>query len=152
MTDKKNFWKKGRGKLGILAPLIGSWTATADSPMGKLRCARTFEPILGGNYIQLTAVWDLGKGAYTEHAILGIRNNELSFWSFTSDGKNSEGKLSEAPDIHPAAICFEAVMPAGIARMVYWPDEANDGFYWAVESKTKKGWNRFTSHHYKKPA
>jgi hypothetical protein len=31
--------------------------------------------------------------------------------------------------------------------MVYWPDEG-EGFHWVVESKTKKGWNRFTEHHY----
>ena len=45
------------------------------------------------------------------------------------------------------ALCFEAQMPAGLARMVYWPDDA-DGFFWAVESKTQKGWNRFQFHHY----
>ncbi|MFA5806109.1 MAG: hypothetical protein WC879_15840 [Melioribacteraceae bacterium] len=40
-------------------------------------------------------------------------------------------------------------MPADQARMIYWTDE-QEGFHWAVESKTKKGWNRFTEHHYKK--
>jgi hypothetical protein len=40
-------------------------------------------------------------------------------------------------------------MPAGTARMIYWPDEES-GFHWAVESKVKKGWNRFTQHHYQK--
>jgi hypothetical protein len=39
-------------------------------------------------------------------------------------------------------------MPAGRARQLYWPD-AEEGFYWAVESQTKKGWNRFTEHHYR---
>jgi len=38
-------------------------------------------------------------------------------------------------------------MPAGIARQVYWPDETQ-GFHWAVESQTKKGWHRFVEHHY----
>jgi hypothetical protein len=38
-------------------------------------------------------------------------------------------------------------MPAGIARQVYWPDDAQ-GFHWAVESQTKKGWNRFVDHLY----
>ena len=40
-------------------------------------------------------------------------------------------------------------MAAGIARMADWPDE-EDGFYWAVESRNKKGWKRFTQHHYKR--
>ena len=34
-------------------------------------------------------------------------------------------------------------------RMAYWPDET-DGYYWAVEAKNKKGWKRFTEHHYYK--
>ena len=85
---------------------------------------------------------------YEEIAIIGMNNNTLSFWSFTNDGKKSEGKLADGTDIHPEAICFEAEMPAGLARMVYWPDEV-EGFKWVVESKVKKGWNRFTEHHYK---
>lgn len=148
MAKQKNIWKKGRGKLGALAPLIGSWIAETDSPMGKLKCTRVFEPVLGGNYIQLTAKWDFGKQVYHEHAIIGMANDTLSFWSFTNDGKNSQGKLADGTDIHPEAICFEAQMPAGIARMIYWP-ETETSFNWAVESKTKKGWKRFTVHHYK---
>lgn len=149
MAKKTSSWKKGRGKLGSLAPLIGSWEAKADSPMGKLTCTRVFEPVLGGNYIQLSASWDFGKQAYKETALFGIRDGALSFWSFTSDGKHSQGTLSDGSDVHPEAICFEALMPAGIARMVYWPNEEG-GFNWAVESKNKKGWNRFTQHHYRK--
>lgn len=140
-------WKKGRGKLDVFAPLLGKWLTEADSPMGKLKCTRIFEPILGGNYIQLTAVWDFTKNAYQEHAIFGIEEGKLTFWSFTSDGKRSQGLLADGTDIHPDAICFEAQMPAGTARMVYWPHEVG-GFNWAVESKTKMGWNRFTQHHY----
>ena len=71
----------------------------------------------------------------------------LSFWSFTSDGKRSTGALADVREVHPLAIGFEAQMPAGLARMVYWPAEGG-GFRWAVESRTKKGWNRFTEHHY----
>jgi hypothetical protein len=148
MAKQKTTWKKGRGKLGVLSPLIGSWVAETESPMGKLKCVRTFEPILGGNYIQLTAQWIFAKSAYHEHAIIGINDEKLSFWSFTSDGKKSQGALSDGTDIHPEAISFEAQMPAGIARMIYWPNPEG-GFNWAVESKTKKGWNRFTLHHYR---
>jgi hypothetical protein len=147
MPNKKPIWKKGRGKLGVLTPLLGSWIAQTDSPMGKLSCTRVFEPLLGGNYIQLTAKWSFSKGVYEEKAIIGIKDAKISFWSFTSDGKNSQGAIADGTDIHAEAICFEAEMPAGLARMIYWPNESG-GFNWAVESKTKKGWNRFTLHNY----
>jgi hypothetical protein len=39
-------------------------------------------------------------------------------------------------------------MPAGFSRMAYWPDNGG-GFVWVVESKTAKGWRRFTEHHYR---
>ena len=94
MAKNKLTWKKGRGKLGILDPLIGSWAAETDSPMGKLKCTRVFEPILGGNYIQLTANWVFTKFTYQEIAIIGISDKKLSFWSFTSDGKKLTGWLS----------------------------------------------------------
>ena len=148
MSDKLNNWKKGRGKLGVLEPLLGNWEAAAQSPMGKVKCTRVFEKVLGGNYIQLIAKWEFGEKAYEEIAMFGIKNSEIFFWSYTSDGKNSNGKLSNASDINPDAICFVAEMPAGTARMVYWPD-SEEGFHWAVESKNKKGWNRFTEHHYR---
>ncbi len=149
MAKQKPIWKKGRGKLGVLSPLIGSWIAEAESPMGKLKCTRVFEPVLGSNYIKLTAEWNFGKSVYQEHAIIGMDDGKISFWSFTSDGKKSQGYIADGTDIHPEAICFVAQMPAGLARMVYWPS-TDEGFNWAVESKTKKGWNRFTIHHYKK--
>jgi hypothetical protein len=34
-------WKKGRGKLGFLQPLLGRWTAEAKSEMGPVRCTRS---------------------------------------------------------------------------------------------------------------
>ncbi|MGB6046970.1 MAG: hypothetical protein WBG34_05150, partial [Flavobacteriales bacterium] len=132
-------WKKGRGKLGPLAPLLGSWVATADSPMGKLRCAREFTTVLDGKYIQLNTDWRFAKSSYTEIAIFGVDDGMLTCWSYTSDGKHSIGVLTSAADIHADAICFEAHMPAGVARQVYWPD-GEGGFHWAVESKNKKGW------------
>lgn len=145
-------WKKERGKLGAFAPLLGSWLAEADSPMGPVRCHRTFESILGAKYIRLEARWEIGKGAakrvYDELAIIGVGDDgTVGFWSFTSDGKRSEGKLADVTDLHPEAIGFEADMPAGRARMAYWPTD--DGYEWVVESKTKKGWNRFTKHSYR---
>ena len=148
MAKKRLVWKKGRGRLGILAPLMGSWRALADSPMGPVSCTRTFTPILGGSRVQLTALWKYAKGEYEELAIYGVGDQgRVAFWSFTSDGKRSEGMIANVTDIHPQAIGFEAQMPSGLARMAYWPDEA-EGFRWAVEAKTKKGWKRFTEHHY----
>lgn len=149
MAKSNAGWKKGRGKLGVMQPLIGTWVAESDSPMGPMKCTRIFEPILGGNYIQLQATWEFQKGKYVEMAVYGMEENILGFWSFTSDGKKSNGKISEAKDIHPESLCFEAEMPAGTARMVYWPGE-NGVMKWAVESKSKKGWKRFTEHNYRK--
>ena len=150
MAIQKIIWKKGRGKLGILSPLIGSWIAVADSPMGKVKCTRIFEPILRGNYIQLTSKWVFLRSVYQEHAIIGMHNGILTAWSFTSDGKNSQGTIADGTDIHPEAICFEAEMKGGLARMIYWPNPEG-GFNWAVEAKAKNGWKRFTLHHYKSP-
>jgi hypothetical protein len=159
-----NAWKKGRGKLGILTPLLGRWSATADSPMGPLCCTRIFDTVLGGSYVRLQARWTFGgsaaqpppespdpaaKGgkAYEEIALFGPGENGVAFWSFTSDGKRSQGAATDVTDIHPEAVGFEAQMPAGLARMAYWPDGAG-GFFFAVESKNKKGWKRFVQHHY----
>ena len=141
-------WKKGRGKLGMFEPLLGQWRAEAESDMGPVICTRKFSRILDGAYIQLTADWEYSNGSYHEIAFIGVRpDGKVCFWSFTSDKKQSNGVLADVTDIHPQAIGFEAEMPAGLARMVYWPGDV-EGFHWVVESKTKKGWNRFTEHHY----
>jgi hypothetical protein len=163
----RSSWKKGRGKLGPLAPLLGSWIAVNDKPM-PMSCTRIYAPF-GEKYVKLEAQWmfsapkasaklnDAQRAAmqayagktYREIAFFGLdKSGALAFWSFTNDGKQAEGKLAAASDIHPAAICFEAQMDAGLARQIFWPD-AEEGFHWAVESRTKKGWNRFTEHHYR---
>ena len=148
MSKSPMVWKKGRGKLGHFDPLLGKWRAEADSEMGKVICTRTFSRILDGAYVQLTADWEFANGSYKELALIGIGpDGNVKFWSFTSDKKQSTGNLADVADIHPRAIGFEAEMPAGLARMAYWPDD-EEGFHWVVESKTKKGWNRFTEHHY----
>jgi hypothetical protein len=54
-------WKKGRGKLGVFQPLHGRWVAEAHTEMGPVRCSRRFEPVLGGNYIELRARWEFGR-------------------------------------------------------------------------------------------
>jgi hypothetical protein len=159
-------WKKGRGKLGFMQPLIGKWIADAESPMGPLQCTRSFAPF-GESYIRLDARWAFQPGGklslqqaamaakyagkpYEEVAMIGVGDDgKVGFWSFTSDGKRSQGTVADVNDIHDEAVGFEAQMPAGPARMAYWPD-GDGGFFWVVESKTKKGWNRFTEHHYRR--
>jgi hypothetical protein len=141
-------WNKGRGKLGFFDPLLGIWQAEAMSELGPVKCKREFKKVLSGKYMQLAANWVYADRTYDELAIIGVNpEKEVCFWSFTSDGRQSNGKLADVTDVQPEAIGFEAQMPAGIARMVYWPDEET-GLYWAVESKTKRGWNRFVEHHY----
>jgi hypothetical protein len=159
-------WKRGRGKLGVLAPLLGRWSATAESPMGPLRCTRVFESVLGGSYVRLEVRWRFGAApseasgerpgappkyakGYEEIAFFGgAGDGGIAFWSFTSDGKRSQGVAADVTDLHPEGIGFEAQMPAGPARMAYWPD-GEAGFFFVVESKTKKGWRRFLEHHYR---
>jgi len=116
--------------------------------MGDVLCVREFRNVLENAYVQLTADWIIGNKTYSEIAMIGLdSDNRLAFWSFTSDKKRSSGVQADVSDVHEKAIGFEAKMPAGVARMVYWPHE-EEGFCWAVESKTKQGWNRFTEHHY----
>jgi hypothetical protein len=86
---------------------------------------------------------------YEETALFGAGDGgQVAFWSFTSDGKRSQGAVADVTDLHTEAVGFEAKMPAGLARMAYWPD-GEDGFFFVVESKTAKGWRRFLHHHYR---
>jgi hypothetical protein len=150
MAKGSKQWKRGRGKLGVFAPLLGNWQAKADTERGEMSCYRSFTPVLHTAYIQLCARWEFGQGNYEETAMLGVNAaGKVAFWSFTSDGKNSSGTLADVTDIHAEAIGFEAQMPAGLARMAYWPD-GEDGYFWAVESRGKVGWRRFTEHHYRR--
>lgn len=112
-------------------------------------CDGTFSQALDGKYVRLDAHWLLADGkSYDEICLFNaLPDGGLGFWSFTSDGKRSEGWRSGAPDVHAEALCFEADMDAGRARQVYWPGE--DGtMHWAVESATRKGRRRFTDHVY----
>jgi hypothetical protein len=148
-------WKKGRGKLGPFQPLLGRWVAEAETPMGRVRVIRSFESILSGQYLELKVLWEFGGSesgrGYSELAVIGVDaavDKQVSFWSFTSDGKRSTGQIADVTDLHPEAIGFEAQMPAGLARMAYWPEE-DGGYSWVVESKNAKGWKRFVHHHYR---
>ena len=91
----------------------------------------------------------LSGNGYQEIALIGAGDEgKVMFWSFTSDGKHSQGTVADVTDIHEEAIGFEAHMTAGLARMVYWPDDEG-GFFWVVESKTARGWRRFVEHRYR---
>ncbi len=145
-------WKSGRGKLGLFKPVLGTWNAEADSKMGHVTCRRQFDLVLGGKYLQLLADWKIGTGStpkpYSEKALFGVdADGRLSFWSFTSDGKQSTGWISKADDIHSDAICFESDMPAGRARQVYSP-HPETGFFWIAEAQAKNGWTNMAKHHY----
>ena len=149
MSVKGKKWKRGRGKLGVMEPLIGRWVAVADSPQGKVRCVRSFTKVLSGKYLQLEADWRFGKSHYQEIALFGVRaNGKVGFWSFTSDGKHSEGEWVDVRRAHPEAFGFQARMPAGLGRMIFFPADG-PGFHWVVEAKTKKGWTRIVEHHYR---
>jgi hypothetical protein len=142
-------WKAGRGTLGALAPLLGAWVAEGDSPAGPYRCERRFERVLGGKWIGLRATWTLPGRTYDEQALFGAgAGRDLRFWSFTSDGKRSEGVLAAVDDLPQPCVAFEADMPAGRARFAYWPGE-DGSVQFAVESRTKRGWNRFVEHTYR---
>ena len=146
-------WKKGRGLVGPLQPLLGAWRTQqgeGGTPASNMACTRTFTSF-GKGWIRLEACWEVGPGRdYLETAFFGAgEDGTLAFFSFTNDGKRSSGRLADGSDVHPEAIAFEAQMPAGLARFIYWPAE-NDGpgFLFAVENRTKKGWNRFLRQHF----
>jgi hypothetical protein len=139
-------WKTGRGMFAPLAPLIGEWASdpAEQETQRPLPCTRSFRAF-GKGWIQFDAVWRMGEqGSYRETAFFGPADKTLAFFSFTNDGKRSEGRLADAADVHADAVAFEAQMPAGLARMIYWPlDDGAPGFQFAVESRMQKGWNRF---------
>ncbi len=146
-------WKKGRGRLGPFLPLVGDWLAESDSPRGRVRCRRTIESCLGGHYLRLAVRWEFGAPgsvqAYEELAVVGVgEDGVVAAWSFTSDGKRSQGQAADVTDLHPEAVGFVSEMPAGLARQAYWP-EADGGFTWVVEARSAKGWRRFTEHRYR---
>ena len=149
-------WKKGRGALGALKPLLGRWVS---EPSGRatgasaVTCTREFSAF-GDKAVLLDARWAMGKGReYREVAFYRVGvggDGKLGFSSFTNDGKSSTGTQCDGRDLHPEAIAFEAKMPAGVARMAYWPTGDGEGFHFAVEAKTKKGWRRFFLHTYRR--
>ena len=85
-------WKKGRGLLGPLQPLLGSWRTVhseGGTAAANMACTRRFEAF-GKGWIRLDAVWQVGPGPdYVEAAFFGAgEDGALGFFSFTSDGKS----------------------------------------------------------------
>lgn len=149
MAGSMKTWRPGRGTLGPMKPLLGTWDHQGDTKLGPVSCRRTFQLTLGGKFIELRAQWRLPDKEYEELALFGTGcERTLAFWSFTSDGARSSGKLAVPPTTNPRAVCFEADMPRGRARMLYWPDSAG-GFWFAVEAQNKKTWSRFVEQHFK---
>ena len=134
----------GRGLLGPLKPLIGSWVHRGEHNGQSVRVTRVYEP-WGKGWVRLTATWTLPGRDYVEFAFYGAAaDGTLGFHSFTNDGKHSEGRLADGSDVHVQAVAFVAQFPAGTGRMIAWPrDDDTPGFDFAVENQTKKGWNRF---------
>ena len=134
-----------------LKPLLGTWLSLPEHQQSQMpaRCNRVLHPF-GKAWIEMDARWDMAeRGQYREIALFGaMADGTLGFYSFTSDGKRSEGRRSDGTDVHPLALAFEARMPAGLARMIYWPRETGTGFYFAVESRAATGWNRFLRQEY----
>jgi hypothetical protein len=136
-----------------LQPLLGDWRtmqSEGGTPASAMACTRSFAPF-GKGWVRLDACWETGPDrAYRETAFFGAgEDGALGCFSFTNDGKRSMGRLADGTDVHPDAIAFEAQMPAGLARMLYWPlEDEGQGFRFAVESRTKQGWNRFLVQHF----
>lgn len=140
-------WKPGRGKMGFMQPLLGTWLATdPDTPMGKVVCTRSYTKVLDGKFIRVEANWEIGESkTYQEIAHYGLNREKVpSFWSFTSDGGHSIGHLADVEAMHEGAKGFEAEMPAGLARFGFWPSET--GMIWAADAKTKTGWQSMIRH------
>ena len=134
----------------MLVPLLGAWVAEADSPMGRVRCTRQFERVLGGTYVELRAHWRFARKEYEERALFGLdRERKLAVWSFTSDGKQSTGQRLDVSDLNARAVGFESLMPAGRARQAYWP-VGDDGVQWVVEVAGRRGWKRMVTHLYRR--
>lgn len=127
-----------------MKPLLGRWIHQGAHNGQTVRVERTYEA-WGKGWVRLTAIWTMPGRDYVETAFYGAsQDGTLGFYSFTNDGKRSEGRLAEGADVHAQAVAFVAKFPAGTGRMIAWPrGDGQPGFDFAVESQTKKGWNRF---------
>lgn len=137
-------FRLGRGLLGPLRPLLGHWVHRGEHNGQTVEVSRLYES-WGNGWVRLSATWELPGRTYAETAFYGATTEgPLGFYSFTNDGKRSEGRLADGTDVHAQAVAFVAQFPAGTGRMIAWPrDDGLPGFDFAVERQTAKGWNRF---------
>jgi hypothetical protein len=140
---KKRALPSGARALKLLQPFLGRWSASAPG----YTVTRELSSVLGGKYLQLAVHWDLGSRQYEEHAVYGVdlADKQLKFWSFTSDGKRSEGKLVLAD---AGVVTFEAKVGGGLGRMSL--HSRKDGFTFTVDAQPKgaKSWKRFLEQHF----
>jgi hypothetical protein len=140
-------WPAGSGPLGRLDPLLGAWVAEGETATGTYRCERRFDRVLHASHVQCVVTWILPGRDHEELAVFGAdAGGELRMWSFTSDGRQSVGRLAGAADLPQPNIAFEADMPSGLARFAYWPEPG--GLRFVVEAQAGGGWTRFLEHQY----
>ena len=142
-------WRPGQGRLGRFDPLLGSWVAEGAGPAGLYHCERRFDRVLGGAYVQLVVTWAIEGGVSEELALFApSAEGELTMWSFTSDGRQAQGRWVEPWDLPRPNLAFEADMPSGRARFAYWPDKPAGGVRYVVEARDGRTWRRLLEHVY----
>jgi hypothetical protein len=143
-------WQPGKGRLGQLDPLIGTWVAEGDTP-APYRCERRFDRILGGRHVQLVATWTFPDGrSFEELVLFGLDPaGELRMWSFTSDGRQATGQWRDAWDVPRPNVAFETELPTGRTRTAYWPDRRAGGVYHVLERQAGRRWERLVEHFYR---
>lgn len=52
----------------------------AGSVVGPVRCTRRFERVLGGKYVQISALWHTPQGDYEETALFGVNMDGTAMW------------------------------------------------------------------------
>ena len=137
----------GTSPLSVLDPVIGAWVAEGDTATGTYRCERRFDRVLHSSHVQCVVTWILPGRDHEELAVFGADPaGTLRMWSFTSDGRQSTGRLADAADLPGANVAFEAEMPSGLARFAFWPEPG--GLRFVVEAQAGGGWTRFLEHAY----
>ena len=137
-------------RLRLLDPLLGEWVARGESPLGPYTCRRRFSRVLRRTHVQLDTYWEYAADTFDERTIFAPHEDfGLQFWSFSSNGEQSNGHLTAAGGLSEQAVVFEALTPSGRMRMSYWPTGTNDVVVFVVDTKSRSGWSRLLEHHYR---
>ena len=150
-------WTKGRGLLGPLAPLMGAWVHEPDRLAGSvpaaLRCTRLLEPF-GKDWIRLDACWDQGeRGQYRETAFTSSRRRDgrgqgpapLLLHQRRQKVRGSPVRQERRPSRGGGVRIPDAGRPGAGDLLAAGGRRPGESFRFAVESRTQKGWNRFTA-------